>query len=360
MKGKLFIFISILCLLVSSCEREYSLENPAGSDADKFVGNLKVVRLGAEAENLDVSNVVVCHMIAPDGSMILRKATVEKEKYGATVTFEVGLTDGTYRMLYFEYEITSGEETRVKQYGLGCQVEIKDNVAQIIDKFDKTIQMFGKGTEEDPYIVTCGPHLYNLTLSVADFYEYEKFQGAYFKQVADISLHDASYYCKHESGWIPIGNSVYPFIGKYDGGGHKITNMYSHQEKMCGVGFFGHITNSSIKNLTIEKADLSGLAGVGGIAGCLMSVAGERTFSSIINCVVKDSKIRGIKTEDINDGDGFSIGGVVGIIDMYTQGAVIDCKSVGNEIEAEYNAGGIVGGGSAYSLTSIEGCTNES
>lgn len=353
MKGELFIFISILCLLVSSCGQDCPLGNPVDSDADKFVGNLKVVRLGTEAENLDVSNVVVCHMIAPDSSMISRKATVEKEKYGATVTFEVGLTDGTYRMLYFEYEIKSGEETRVMQYGLGCQVEIKDNVAQIIDKFDKTIQMFGKGTEEDPYIITCGPHLYNLTLSVTDFYKYDTLQGKYFKQVADISLHDASYYCKHESGWIPIGNSVYPFIGTYDGGGHKITNMYSHQEKMCGVGFFGHITNSSIENLTIEKADISGLAGVGGIAGCLMTVTGERTFSSIINCVVKDSKIKGVE-------GGISIGGVAGMIDMYTHGAVIECKSVDNEIEAEYNAGGIVGGSSAYSLTSIEMCTNDS
>lgn len=340
-------------MLVASCEKDCSLENPTDSDVEKFVGNLKVVRLGAEAERLDVSNVVVCHMIAPNDSIISRKATVKKENYGATVTFEVGLADGIYRMLYFEYEITSGEETRVKQYGLGCQVEIKDNVAQIIDKFDKTIQMAGSGTMEDPYIVTCGPHLYNLTLSIADFYEYEKFQGAYFKQVADISLHDASYYCKHESGWIPIGNSVYPFIGTYDGGGYKITNMYSHQDMMCGVGLFGHITNSSIKNLTIEKADISGVAGVGGIAGCLMTVSGERTFSSIINCVVKDSKIEGIE-------DGFSIGGIAGIIDMYTHGAVIDCKSVGNEIKAMYNAGGIVGGGSVYSHTSIEMCTNES
>ena len=112
-------------MLVASCEKDCSLENPTDSDVEKFVGNLKVVRLGAEAERLDVSNVVVCHMIAPNDSIISRKATVKKENYGATVTFEVGLADGIYRMLYFEYEITSSEETRVKQYGLGCQVEIK-------------------------------------------------------------------------------------------------------------------------------------------------------------------------------------------------------------------------------------------
>lgn len=350
---RLLPFICILSFLVSSCVDDLPSDNPSHPDVDKFVGNHKVVRLGAEAENLDFSNVVLCYMIAPNDSIISRKATVTKEKYGANVTFEVGLIDGIYRMLYFQYEVVSEGETITKQYGLGCQVEIKDNDAQVIDNFDKTIQMTGSGTMEDPYIVTCGPHLYNLTLGIADFYEYEKFQGAYFKQVADISLHDASYYCKHESGWIPIGNSVYPFVGTYDGGGHKITNMYSYQDVMCGVGFFGHITNSSIKNLTIEKADISGLAGVGGVAGCMMTVTGERTCSSIINCTVKDSKIVGVN-------DGFSIGGVVGIIDMYTFGLITQCKSVNNIINAEYNAGGIVGGSSAYSLTSIDMCENES
>jgi hypothetical protein len=48
---------------------------------------------------------------------------------------------------------------------------------------------------------------------VKDFYEYDKFNGAHFKQVADISLHEASYYCKHENGWTPIGDVAYPFVG---------------------------------------------------------------------------------------------------------------------------------------------------
>ena len=45
---------------------------------------------------------------------------------------------------------------------------------------------------------------------------------------------------------------------------------------------------------------------------------------------------------------------------MYTIGAVSECRSVNNTIMADYNAGGIVGGSSAYSLTSIDLCENNS
>ena len=153
--------------------------------------------------------------------------------------------------------------------------------------------------------------------------------------------------CKHENGWTPIGDVTYPFVGTYDGDGHIITNMYSHHDELCGVGLFGHISNSSIQNLTIANADISGPIGVGGIAGCLMSLSGERTTSSIINCKVINSKINA-------KGNGIAIGGLVGIIDMYTIGLIEQCQSEGNTIMANYNAGGIVGSSSAYSLTNME------
>ena len=115
---RLLPFICILSFLVSSCVDDLPSDNPSHPDVDKFVGNHKVVRLGAEAENLDFSNVVLCYMIAPNDSIISRKATVTKEKYGANVTFEVGLIDGIYRMLYFQYEVVS--ECRVLFFWCVC------------------------------------------------------------------------------------------------------------------------------------------------------------------------------------------------------------------------------------------------
>lgn len=348
-------YLSIIIIISSlfiACEDDFNYVKPI-IPQDEFVGNFKTLELGEETENFHVNDTVMCYILAPDDSQISRKCHVSKTNGKTIVNFEQGLADGIYRLLYFEYELNTDSTSTMMQYGLGCRIQIYKQHVQLLDSFDKTLQMSGSGTKEDPYIVTCGPHLYNLTLGVKDFYEYEKFNGAYFKQYADISLHDASYYCKHENGWTPIGDVAYPFVGTYDGGGHKITNMYSHHNDLCGVGLFGHISNSSIQNLTIEKADISGPVGVGGVVGCLMTLSGERTTSSIINCHVKNSTIKA-------SNDGIAIGGIAGLIDMYTVGIIDSCESINNIIQAEYNAGGIVGCGSAYSLASIDLCKNTS
>ncbi|MBO5272536.1 MAG: hypothetical protein J6B30_06950 [Muribaculaceae bacterium] len=352
MKKIVFLIIATISIFLIACDDDF-FHAKQEFPHDEFIGDFKILELKEETENLHINDTVMCYMLAPDESQISRKCHVSKTNGKTIVNFEQGLADGIYRLLYFEYKIESNDSTITMQYGLGCRIEIFKQQVSLLDSFDKTLQMTGSGTEDDPYIVTCGPHLYNLTLGVKDFYEYDKFNGAYFKQVADISLHDASYYCKHENGWTPIGDVAYPFIGTYDGGGHKISNIYSHHDELCGVGLFGHITNSSIQNLTIVNADISGPVGVGGIAGCLMTLSGERTTSSIINCKVKNSKIKA-------SGDGVATGGLVGMIDMHTVGMIEQCQSEGNTITADYNAGGIVGSSSAYSLTSIDLCKNTS
>ncbi len=351
-KNSAILLILVCSVIFHACKEDSDFVTPT-QPTDDFVGNFKTLELDEETENFHINDTVLCYMIAPDNSPISRKCHVSKTNGKTIVNFEQGLADGIYRLLYFEYELVSDSSTITMQYGLGCRIQIYKQYVQLLDSFDKTMQMTGSGTEEDPYIVTCGPHLYNLTLGVKDFYEYDKFNGAYFKQVADISLHDASYYCKHENGWTPIGDVAYPFVGTYDGDGHNIINMYSHHAELCGVGLFGHITNSSIQNLTIINADISGPAGVGGVAGCLMTLSGERTTSSIINCQVINSTIKA-------SGDGIAVGGLVGLIDVNTVALIDSCASIGNTIHAEYNAGGIVGCGSAYSFTSIDLCKNSS
>ena len=343
----------VCCLFFAACNDEPTQIDPSCPPVDAYEGTFKKLTLGAETESLHADS-ALCYLLYDDEAMFSRKCRITKIGNKTVVQFEKGLDNGIYRLLYFEYEVErENGEKNVEQYGMGCRILFYKNIAKVLDAFDKTLRMSGSGTADDPYIISCAPHLYNLTLDIGDFYEYENFIGAHFKQVADISLKDASYYCKHESGWIPIGNRVYPFVGTYDGDGHKISNMYSYQDQMCGVGLFGHISKSTIMNVIVENADIYGVVGVGGIAGCMMSLTGERTTSYIENCHVRNSAVKGCK-------DGFSIGGVVGLIDMYTIGAVAKCQSVSNTLEGEYNVGGIVGGSSAYSMTSIDLCENSS
>ena len=355
----LFLYV-FLGIFMAACSDEPLMDGPS---VPPYEGGFKELTLGVEGESLVVDS-AMCYMLYEDDVQFRRKCYVAKKEDKTLVTFDKGLADGIYRLLYFEYTLPKPEgengEIKTRQYGMGCRIRVLKGIAKMIDSFDKTLRMTGSGTEDDPYIVSCAPHLYNLTLEIGDFYEYEKFIGAHFRQVADISLADASYYCKHEEGWTPIGNHVYPFVGFYDGDGHKITDIYSHQGRMVGVGLFGHISESTIKNLTVENADIYGVAGVGGIVGSMVSLSGERTSSLVNNCSVRNSTIKGSATDgDINK-ETFSVGGIVGLIDMYTIGAVSECRSVNNTIMADYNAGGIVGGSSAYSLTSIDLCENNS
>ena len=353
-KLKLLLIIFISCIALNACEDDYESNGPSSVYTDEFVGDHKMFKLEAETRKLsnDIDS-AICYMLAPDGSQISRKCEITHEPNSTTFNLDEGLCDGEYRLLYLEYYITTNDKVVALQYGLGCRILIEDGLVYILDRFDETMQMSGSGKEDDPYIITCGPHLYNLTLGVKDFYQYSNFNGAYYKQVADISLENASYYCKHEDGWIPIGDHIYPFQGHYDGGGHKITDLYTYQENTCGVGLFGMIVNTSIQNLTLENASICGRVGVGGIAGCIISFDGERTASTIYNCTVKNSTIKGC-------GEAVSIGGVLGIVDPYTIGVITQCHSENNSISAEYNAGGIVGGSSAYSLTEIDLCSNSS
>ena len=352
-----FLFMMLCASVFTSCNDDELSPNPPNGETDQFVGEMRTLTLREETEGFKLGK-AVCHMIAPNGSEISRNCVHQRTDGVSSIHFSPGLSDGEYSLLYFEYELSTpiGKDGEITsgQFGLGSRINVENNTATVIDSFDKEMMMAGTGTEDDPFIVTCGPHLYNLTLEATKFSTYDKYIGAYFKQVADISLHDASYYCDHTYGWTPIGNDPnYPFTGFYDGGGHKISGMYSNRDDSYGVGLFGYINNASIENLNIVNASMTGNHAVGGIVGYIMSKSGESNSSSIINCTVSNSTIAG-KNNSVG------VGGILGAIDMYTSGNISGCQSANNDISADYNAGGIVGGASVYSTTLINLCKNSS
>lgn len=114
-------------------------------------------------------------------------------------------------------------------------------------------------------------------------YEGNTFEGKTVTLGADIDLgtltitnvHGITYFCV----WVPIGaylssigtieyGSSYStyFMGTFDGGGHTITGMFTHNG-----GLFGKLQNATIKNLTLEDSYIgsSNHEENGGIAGYL-------------------------------------------------------------------------------------------
>ena len=96
----------------------------------------------------------------------------------------------------------------------------------------------GSGTSEsDPYIIGTATDLAQLAANVNDG---ESYAGKYFKLAADIDLNNKE--------WTPIGNCYdyqdthpdnLPFQGYFDGGHHKITNLYITSDRRS-LGLFGY------------------------------------------------------------------------------------------------------------------------
>lgn len=105
----------------------------------------------------------------------------------------------------------------------------------------------GTGTPTDPYIVKTGKHLDNVRYA----------PGACFRQTADIDL--SSFNDNSSSGWVPIQY----FTGQYDGGNHKITNLFVNRRT---GGLFQDINsaNAMVKGIRLQlhrngiKAEVSG------------------------------------------------------------------------------------------------------
>ena len=118
----------------------------------------------------------------------------------------------------------------------------------------------------------------------------ETFEGKTVTQQNNIDL---STVCSETLGnWTPIGdygtNTNLYFAGTFEGNGNTISNLYikgsNHYQ-----GLFGHVANSNIKNVNIEKENIVGKNYIGGLISF-----GEQ--SNIINVHIKSGTIIGNAT----------------------------------------------------------------
>jgi hypothetical protein len=152
--------------------------------------------------------------------------------------------------------------------------------------------------------------------------------------------------------WTPIGSSVKPFMGTFDGGGHTIMvvsigNVVSSQFNMKSgvkipaiqtsyIGVFGYNGRRSvIKNLRIDgeviyKSDKNENIIIGGVTGA--------NYGTVNNCAsVAEVKVKGSSNTGF-----YFVGGVIGINNGYNR----NCYSASNVIVeggAVNYAGGIAG-----------------
>ena len=189
----------------------------------------------------------------------------------------------------------------------------------------------GKGTKDDPWLISNDLELAKLAHDVNNGNTKAMFAGKYFKLIKDINL--------NQGKWLPIGtwkcnkkdNNDRYFAGKFDGDGHTISNMQiewvNAKDFEASWGLFGRLygtspssedTYASVTNLIIDKAHIQkkkGTAPVGTSVIKIGTVAGDMTqYAEISNIIIRNSEITDNKETYIAP-NSFRVGGVIGYID---------------------------------------------
>lgn len=122
--------------------------------------------------------------------------------------------------------------------------EKQEEKKRFIEIWKNKYRFEGKGTEEEPFLVSSYEDLTRLRDCVDAGHNFEK---QYFEQTEDIYFPDAV-------NWNPIGDLEHSFAGVYNGGGHVIFNIYCDDKH---AGLFSMLTGE-IRNLGLENGTFHG------------------------------------------------------------------------------------------------------
>lgn len=183
----------------------------------------------------------------------------------------------------------------------------------------------GKGTKDDPYIISTAQHLANLSHMVN--YKDKDYSGKYFLMTRDIVLNDnvlSGDFVYADNGviryednkehfdklkeWEPIGSfgTIWDsyFGGNFDGGGHTISGLYINRSIYNGKvtdagdintahGLFGLCRLGNISNLTIKDSYMTPHYTGDEYPRYYGMLVGKTTDNNITNCHVENCMIAG-------------------------------------------------------------------
>ncbi len=217
---------------------------------------------------------------------------------------------------------------------------------ELIARSKEIFYHLGAGTKADPIEISNANELLSITGKKSVTLGNKTVSvPLYYRLTADIDLTGQTV--------SPIGNSIKPFGGVFDGNGHTIlgfTLTDCNSDAACGL--FGAIQNAVIKNLTLRDASIlfDKNSGVKKSANYFGLLVGSSKASTIDNCHVIDGSVEILKEViTVDKTYTLSVGGIVG---SATSGCITGCSFSG-VIDAQYgvlNAGGIVGSATKSSL----------
>jgi hypothetical protein len=126
-----------------------------------------------------------------------------------------------------------------------------------------TPDMTGSGTQSDPYKIYTVLGLDKVRNNLSAYYELANNIDASIVKWWDSG-----------AGWIPIGSSSNQFMGKFDGKGYYINDLYINRPSAQSGsynGLFGYIMYGTVKNLGLINVNITSNGWVGAIAGRALS-----------------------------------------------------------------------------------------
>ena len=172
-------------------------------------------------------------------------------------------------------------------------------------------------------------------------------------------------------GWLPIGDEVNQFTAVLDGNNHTIANLYINRSDGNSVGLFGYALYSSIKQVGIVSAAVSGSGYAGGLVGnsggstisdsyATGSVSGGGRVGGLIgdsgNSTISDSYAIGNVSGSVHIGGLVGYSGSSTISDSYATGSVSGGGHVGGLVGSLRRNGSTVSG--SYATGSVFGTGN--
>jgi hypothetical protein len=169
-----------------------------------------------------------------------------------------------------EQELKS--ESTFAAWDLHIHWTLKSHINNGFPSLKEDIVLIGEGSEIDPYLIRNWEELYWLAHN--ELYWFNK----HFKQTADIEFPETIIYWNNGEGFKPIGREFSEYESylfdrcTYDGNFYSIKNLYINKSgdniyNDYNIGLFGIVERSTIKNLGIVDANITGHGNVGALVG---------------------------------------------------------------------------------------------
>ena len=148
----------------------------------------------------------------------------------------------------------------------------------------------GDGTNDNPHLIKTEEDLLyvNQLINTGGAKH-----GSYYSLNANLDMVNFDTDTEASNGnWVPMGSSLLPFEGTFDGNGKVISNLEIILPNQGYVGLFGYAKKATIQDLGLESVNIEGSSRTGGLVGYAYDTNTQRSY--VTGDIVGSSDVGGL------------------------------------------------------------------